>query len=208
MSAPVAERLRAGTRAWHDDLESTRFATALTAGTLPLDRYVGQLAAYRVVLEALEDELSRAAGPCVGQVWSPDLGKLPLVERDLRHFADAGSAPVPWAAAEAAAFAREIRSTAASDPRGLLGFLYVMEGSTLGGLVLRPYVTEAYGLHTGDGVAYYGSGDRARWARFTARLNEALTEPAAQDRVMAAARQAYRHTAAITRALSAGLPPG
>ncbi|MBT2479846.1 biliverdin-producing heme oxygenase [Streptomyces sp. ISL-94] len=208
MSATVVERLRSGTRAWHDGLESTRFATAMTAGTLPLDRYVGQLTAYGVVLEALEDELSRATSPSVGSVWSADLGKLPLVERDLAYFAGAGGAPVPWAAAEAGAFAREIRRAAASDPRALLGFLYVMEGSTLGGLVLRPYVAAAYGLHTGDGVAYYGSGDRARWARFTARMNGALTEPGAQDRVIAAARRACRHTAAIARALSAGLPPG
>ncbi|MFD9411431.1 biliverdin-producing heme oxygenase [Streptomyces sp. NPDC059989] len=209
MTAPtVAERLRSSTRAWHDGLEATRFATAMTVGTLPLDRYVGQLSAYRAVLEALEDELSRATSPTVGSVWSSDLGKLPLVERDLKYFADAGCTPAALAAAEATAFAQEIRSAAAADPQGLLGYLYVMEGSTLGGLILRRYVAEAYRLTSADGVAYYGSGDRERWACFTARMNRAVTEPGAQDRVIAAAGQAYRHTAAIAGALSAGLPPG
>lgn len=207
MTTTVAERLREATRAWHDSLETTLFATAMTSGTLPLDRYVGQLTAYRAVLEALEGELARATSPSVGSVWSADLAKLPLIDADLKYFADAGSARTPSAAAAARAFTREIHSTAASDPQGLLGFLYVMEGSTLGGLILRPYIAQAYQLRDGDGVAYYSSGDRARWARFTARMNQALTGPEAQDRVITAAQQAYQHTAAIAQALSTGLPP-
>jgi heme oxygenase len=228
-TATVAERLRAQTRAWHDALEATPFATAMVGGTLPIERYVAQLAAHRVVLEALEGELSRAVCPSVASVWSPDLAKLPLLDSDLRHFAARGTAPRPWqswAVSEAQEFAREIRLAAASDPQALLGFLYVLEGSTLGGLILRRYVTRAYGLcdasggeggagtdgraATGGtgatgGAAYYGSGDRDRWARFTARLNRALAEPEAQDRVIHAAGRAYHHIAAIAKALSAGL---
>ncbi|MDQ0991043.1 biliverdin-producing heme oxygenase [Streptomyces sp. V3I7] len=208
MTETMVERLRANTRTWHDALEAAPFATAMLAGTLPLDRYVGQLAAYRVVLEALEGELSAATSPSVDSVWSADPGRLPLIDRDLRYFAGSGTAPKPWAAAEAEEFAQEIRSAAAAEPEALLGFLYVMEGSTMGGLVLCPYVTKAYGLGNGDGVAYYGSGDRGRWAAFTARMNQALTEPGAQHRVLAAAQRAYHHIAAISQALSTGLTPG
>ncbi|MFB7108459.1 biliverdin-producing heme oxygenase [Streptomyces sp. NPDC056291] len=208
MTATVVERLRASTRAWHDALENTGFATAMVARTLPLDRYVGQLAAYRVVLDALEGELSRAASPSIDRVWSADLAKLPLIERDLRYFAESDVRPKPWAAGERAAFAQEIRHTAASTPQALLGFLYVLEGSTLGGLVLRPYITTAYRLSDADGTAYYGSGDRDRWARFTARMNQALSEPEAQGIVITAAHRAYHHIAAMTDALSVGLAPG
>ncbi|MFD4522352.1 biliverdin-producing heme oxygenase [Streptomyces sp. NPDC058470] len=98
--------------------------------------------------------------------------------------------------------------TAASDPRELLGFLYVMEGSTLGALMLRQFVTAAYRLHTTEGVAYYSSGDRDRWACFTARMNEAHSRPEDQERVIAAAQRAYHHIAVISQALSAGLTPG
>ncbi|MDW4907523.1 biliverdin-producing heme oxygenase [Streptomyces sp. ADMS] len=206
--ATVVERLRASTRDWHDALEATPFASAMIAGTLPVDRYVGQLAAYRVVLEALEGELTRVTDSSADPVWSPDLIKLPLVERDLAYFASLGTAPGPWAAEEAEAFAAEIRQRAVdADLRALLGFLYVMEGSTLGALFLHPYVTTAHRLPGTDGVAYYTSGDRDRWARFTARMNQALTDPEAQDQVVEAARIAYRHTAAITGALSVGLSP-
>lgn len=213
-AATVVERLRTSTRDWHDALEATPFASAMIAGTLPAERYVGQLAAYRVVLEALEGELARvtdaSAGgsSATGPVWSSDLVKLPLVERDLAHFANLGTLPGPWAAPEADAFAADIRRhAAASDLPTLLGFLYVMEGSTLGALVLHPYVTDAYRLPGTDGVAYYTSGDRDRWARFTARMNQAFTGPEAQDQVIAAAHSAYRHAAAIIGALSVGLSP-
>lgn len=200
----VTQRLRSGTRAWHEALERTGFATAMLAGTLPLGRYVGQLAAYRAVLSALEAELTRATCPSVAAVWSPDLVKLPLLERDLRHFAAArGAVPEPGPAAEE--FVGEIRRTAATEPRELLGFLYVLEGSTLGAMFLCRYVTEAYRLTDGNGASYYGSGDRTRWAAFTGRLDRALGEPAGQERVLAAAERAYRHIALISGELSAGL---
>jgi heme oxygenase len=206
--ATMVERLRTSTRDWHDALEATPFASAMIAGTLPVERYVGQLAAYRVVLAALESELSRVADPSAEPVWSPDLVKLPLIERDLAYFAALGTVPGSWAVEEGEAFAAEIRQRAEmSDLPAILGYLYVMEGSTLGALFLHPYITSAYRLPGTEGVAYYTSGDRDRWARFTSRMNQALADPEAQDQVVAAARVAYRHTAAITGALSVGLSP-
>ena len=64
--ATVVERLRASTRDWHDALEATPFASAMLAGTLPIERYVGQLAAYRVVLAALA---SAMMGPSFTRPW-------------------------------------------------------------------------------------------------------------------------------------------
>ncbi|XUL88305.1 biliverdin-producing heme oxygenase [Streptomyces galilaeus] len=200
MTDRATQRLRNGTRTWHEALERTGFATAMLAGTLPLDRYVRQLASYRVVLWALEAELAGATCSSVGAVWSPDLSKVPLLERDLRHFATLGAIPEPCPAATE--FADEIRHSGATE---LLGFLYVLEGSTLGARFLLRYVTEAYRLTDGNGVSYYGSGDRARWAALAERLDRALGEPAVQDRVLAAAERAYRHVALISAELSVDL---
>ncbi|MGH1551768.1 hypothetical protein ACRAWF_05120 [Streptomyces sp. L7] len=83
----------------------------------------------------------------VGAVWSPDPSKVPLLERDLRHFATLGAIPEPCPAATE--FADEIRHSGATE---LLGFLYVLEGSTLGARFLLRYVTEAYPAH-GRGTA-------------------------------------------------------
>lgn len=206
MTASLSETLRAGTRSRHDALEATAFARALLSGTLPLERYVDQLAAYRLVLGALEDELSHATGPAVTAVWSAELVKLPLVERDLRYFAERGVSVRSYPRDEVDSFVAGIRHTAVADPDALLGFLYVLEGSTLGALVLQRHVCAAYGLTAPDGVAYYGCGDRGRWARFTARMNAAVTDPGVRVRIADAAECAYRHTLALTTALSAGLP--
>ncbi|WP_406459608.1 biliverdin-producing heme oxygenase [Streptomyces sp. NBC_01622] len=203
MTDRATQRLRNGTRTWHEALERTGFATAMLAGTLPLDRYVRQLAVYHEVLRTLEAELAGATCSSVGAVWLPDLSKVPLLERDLRHFATLGATPEPCPAATE--FADEIRRTAATDPPELLGFLYVLEGSTLGARFLLRYVTEAYRLTDGNGASYYGSGDRARWTALTERLDRALGETAVQERVLAAAERAYRHVALISAELSVGL---
>ncbi|MFK4103943.1 biliverdin-producing heme oxygenase [Streptomyces sp. NPDC019531] len=205
MTPTAAERLRSATRAWHDILQTSDFALALLAGRLPLDRYVGQLTAYRVILAALETELTRTTCPDVVRVWSPDLIKVPLIDGDLRYFGEGGAGAGSLAADAAGAFADDIRRTAVAAPRELLGFLYVLEGSTLGALFLRPHLLAAHRLGDTDGTTYYASGDPSRWARLTALLNETLTDPEPLNRVIAAAERAYRHTAAVTEALSRGL---
>lgn len=203
MNTSAVERLRTRTRGWHDALERTGFAAAMVAGTLPVELYVGQLAAYRPVLAALEDELARSSYPAVRRVWSAELAKVPFIDRDLGHFAASGVLPRPGlVAAEVRAFTGDVRETARTAPEELLGFLYVLEGSTMGALFLRGPVSAAYGLTCGDGVAYYGSGDRARWQAVVARLDEALPGPEEQERVVRAAGRAYSHTAAVSRALS------
>ena len=226
-AAPLSAsaRLRGTLRPWHDALEATPFAHALLSGALPLDRYVGQLTAYRDILGALEEELSRSASPVVRAVYDDGLAKLPLIERDLCHFIQHGVRTTGTGPA-VRAFVAAIRQTATAAPHELLGFLYVLEGSTMGALHLLRFVRDTFALPSGtggaggtdgtyatyatggaDGLAYYASGDRERWRRLTARLDAALPGGEVQDEVLAAAERAYRHTAAVTEALSVGLIP-
>jgi heme oxygenase len=56
-----------------------------------------------------------------------------------------------------------------SNEAGLLGSMYVMEGSTLGGQLISRHVTRVLGLHEGRGDAYFrGHGDRTgiMWKEF------------------------------------------
>ena len=81
-------------------------------------------------------------------------------------------------------------------PGRLLGSLYVMEGSTLGGQVVARHLERTLGLADGAGYAYFrGYGDQAgpRWRRFAARLVEladAAGTPEAD--VIAGARNTFR----------------
>ncbi len=61
--------------------------------------------------------------------------------------------------------------------RRLLGFLYVLEGSTLGVAVVRPLIARGFHLEDPQGMAYlnnYGDEVDARWSEFKLRMN-ALT---------------------------------
>ena len=167
---PVMDRLRTETRDLHDRVERLPFATALTAGQLPLASYVGLLQALALVHGCLEQELERMEHPAVRAVWSESRRKLPLLERDLQSFAAQALPPIPAAALHALVMCQELRWRAAEDPLSLLGYLYVVEGAALGGAVLRVEVARHFGLRALEGVAYlssYGQRVKAQWTAFT-----------------------------------------
>lgn len=220
------DRLRTETRGAHELTESIPFSSAMMEGRLPRERFVGQLAAYRVVHGALERALAASTSPIVVKVWGADLPKTPHLERDLafhaRHGHDAARGGEPHARAVGAAerFAARIDELAATDPAALLGMLYVLEGSTLGAAVLRGHLAKAYGLDdaglrdasnaAGDlpGLAYYapyGPSPMPHWKLFKDRMNAAIVDPADQQRAIAGADEAFRRIGEILRELSVGL---
>lgn len=200
MNTPMMQRLRDETQALHNELEHTQFSLDLVKRKLPLSRYVGQLLAYRVVLGALETQLSSSTDPSTSAVWRAELAKVPLLERDLSFF---GDQPARGNSGEKVAnkFAERIHRYTNQDPAALLGILYVMEGSTLGAQYLVKHVRAAFNLVNGSGLEYYSSGDRTRWHAFAARMNETITDRPQQRTVLNAANVCYREVGAILAAV-------
>ncbi len=204
----VMNRLKAETRAAHDATEAIPFSDAMVKEHLPRAAYIGQLAAYRVIHEALEDALRTSSDPAVRAVWTEDLAKAPLLDTDLAYFT-AEIPTVPPAALDAAeAYASAIRDLASSNPPALLGHLYVLEGSTLGATILRMHLANMYDLdlETADGLKYYspyGNQVMPHWMQFKARMNEAVSEPAQQDAVVNAAKDAFDRIGRVLVALTA-----
>jgi heme oxygenase len=202
------DRLKAETRPAHDATEGIPFSAAMVERRLPKDRYVGQLVAYAIVHRALDEALAGSDHLMVRAVWSDDLAKTPLLQRDLTFFA-AEINGVPPAAIEAAErFAEVIGARAQHDPVFLLGYLYVLEGSTLGATILRQHIAAAYGLTNDDGLAYYspyGNAVMPHWKQFKERMNAAAADPADHDRIIEGASDAFRRVGEILRALSADL---
>jgi hypothetical protein len=100
--------------------------------------------------------------------------------------------------------AQAIRQHCHNDPIVLLGYLYVLEGSTLGGLVLRQQVAQKFSLSGSDGLTYlssYGKATNAHWKVFTERLNNVAISEAEQDRVIVAALEAFKGVGHIVEAL-------
>jgi heme oxygenase len=208
----IMDRLKHETRVDHDATEAIPFNAAMVNRALPKERYVSQLAAYAILHETLERALAEADHAAVRAVWRDDLRKLPLLNRDLAFFAGErqheANGDAHRAALQAAEqYAAEIRALAQSDPVALLGHLYVLEGSTLGGTILRSHIKQAYKLD-GEGLAYYspyGNAVMPHWREFKQRMNAHVTDADEQERVVAAARDSFRRIGGILEALSQGL---
>jgi len=213
-SPTVMDQLKARTRDAHMATEAIPFSAAMVERRLPRDRYVGQLAAYAVVHRSLDGHLAGSAHPALRAVWQPDLAKTPLLEADLRFFASDVAAPsssIGGAIAAGERVAARIDELAAAQPLALLGFLYVLEGSTLGATILREHIAASHGLTLADGalgLAYYspyGNAVMPHWKLFRERMNLAVPSAADQEIVVEAAREAFQRIGEILSALSVDL---
>lgn len=164
MTSPILDHLRAATRDLHDGLEARLDVFSRVANPDRRREMVGRfLAFYRPAETALAGVLGD----------EPDLDfetrrKVPALERDLETLK-----------ATPAVDALVVAPTSRSEA---LGFLYVLEGSTLGGRVIDKQL-RARGL-SAEGLSFfqgYGEQTGPRWKAFCAVLERA-DDPAAAAR--------------------------
>ncbi len=190
----IMKRLKTETREYHSKLEALPYFKELMEHGLPLECYVNQLRGLSILHGVLESEIAGSKDRRLLAVWSDDLRKLPLLKEDLSFFAPR---VVPDAAApvEAAlAMAEKIRFRRVEKPFTLLGYLYVLEGSTLGNKMHRPDISATFHLEGLTGCRYYASyGEQVQnhWKAFSQTMNEALKEPALHDFILEAAHEAF-----------------
>lgn len=202
--ARIMERLRAETRDVHRHAEGLAFFTALEAGTLPLASYVGLLHALGIIYDVFEREMLHAQQHLIAAVWDDSLRKLPLIQRDLAYFQPQNPPAAPVAALRAQLLAQSIRQRGSADPGALLGYLYVLEGSTLGGLVLRDQVARAFGLRDSNGLAYLSSYERAtkaHWREFGQCMERTQPGSIEQQQMIDAAHEMFTGIGRIIEAL-------
>ena len=196
--------LKTGTAAYHAKLESLPYFGELIAHQLPLECYVNQLRALGVIHNALEEQLAASANQQIADVWEDGLRKLPLLLEDLDFFAPRIPSDNSPTIEIALSIADKIRMRGIEQPLSLLGYLYVMEGSTLGNQMHQPDITKSYQLDGLDGSRYYSSYKGAvttHWQQFTARMNQALDDPAAFTVVVDAAHEAFAGLELLYKAL-------
>jgi heme oxygenase len=88
----------------------------------------------------------------------------------------------------------------------LLGCMYVMEGSTLGGRVIGPHIEQQLGLSDGRGYSYFlghGAATGRLWTAFRHDMDQALAEHQ-HDEAINAARAAFH---ALTLWFAAAIEP-
>ena len=200
----LSSRLREAVRERHERIEKLPFFAALSARTLPAERYVDQLRAMAIFEATLDRAVRTADHPAVAAARDASPSRLEALLADLASFDRRGPLPDdPAPASPALALSRAILLLSADRPAALLGPLYVSRGMTLGNLVHRE---DARACAGGGGVSWYeshGGETGPLFRRFCAAL-DAL--PLAEDDVAAAVDAAAACVEALER-VHAALDP-
>ncbi|GJD96394.1 biliverdin-producing heme oxygenase [Methylobacterium iners] len=176
----LIDQLRNRTRDLHEglelDLDWERRMATLKGYTRLLARWWGFHAVFEPLLETKP--------PFVGL---DGRGKLHLIERDLHHLGFSPDAIAALPRIEALTFL--------SDRASMVGAMYVVEGSTLGGQVISRHVRHLHGPEISDGACAYflGYGKAATapmWRAFQDRLLG--IESSSHDAVVTGARQTFQ----------------
>lgn len=154
-------RLRSETRPWHDWLQAGLDLPGRFGSTT---EYRGLLAEFFGFYRPLETALASASWEGVGALFAPRR-KTPLLQADLRALglSDPEIARLPlcsWTPRPA-------------DRAGVFGCLYVLEGATLGGRVVRRYVLERLGYQAEAATMFftsYGAQVGPMWQSFLDRM--------------------------------------
>jgi heme oxygenase len=193
-STPIMVRLKKETNDYHVRLESLPYFSALTDHKLPLECYAGQLKALAILHGVMETEIAACSDKRVSAVWSEELKKLPLLEKDLAFFKPRIISDPSSAIEIAIAMTDKMRLRGIERPVTLLGYLYVFEGSTLGNAMHRPDISATFQLNALDGCGYYASYKeqvKSSWKRFSEKMNGVLADTSSHDSIIEAAHEAF-----------------
>jgi heme oxygenase (biliverdin-IX-beta and delta-forming) len=181
VAAPsILQRLRFETRDAHADIEK---AIALTEKTLTLGAYRQVLESFYGFYKPVEGAIAAAAMPLWLDVTARS--KTALLEVDLQRLRPQGASAPPLCS-----------TLPPLDKVGQrLGCLYVLEGATLGGVLISRHIRENLGVYPESGGRFfhgYGSSTAVMWNDFRAGLlSFASVAPQEQDLIVAAARATF-----------------
>ena len=189
----ILEHLKARTRSHHERAEA---ALPLMDDGLTLDRYRDTLAAFLGVYRPMEERLGALHAWDVLGFEFERRRKARLIQRDLLALG--------LSAAEIALVPLCPELPRVDTPPRALGALYVMEGATLGGQVIRRRVGQILGLDAANGVAFFSSyGDAVgpMWKEFQALVRRSIASTDQMDDMIESAAATFDTlTSWITRA--------
>jgi heme oxygenase len=168
----VITRIRAAISSAHEKIEKTPYSIAIMRGSIGITDYAVSLAQLHAVHQALE---AVAPGSEFSDFFDEEMVRTTAIKRDLNFWGvrlgDLTIMP------EAIATTQLIRSSVENDPVSLLGFIYVLEGSRMGSLVIVKPLSAAFQVtpHDGQGLDYHTEGARktpGRLAAWKARVEQ------------------------------------
>lgn len=184
----ISNLLRSETVQNHKILESLMFVDEIMNHSLSINQYKKLLTINYIIHQKLENALANMLDLAVAkQLEMKDRLKLNALEKDLNYW-NISSLTLPGLNFEL--FIPE-KNTAA-----VLGALYVFEGATLGGNVIKRHILDNPNfLEKEDGLNYYGVyGDQlsTKWKNFVMVLNQRV-ENADYQRCIDSANQTFNN---------------
>lgn len=208
-SPGVMEALRTRTTEHHERAEGHPFQKALVSGRLPRPAYlenIGQLMFIHAELEARLRTL-RESDPRVAAIVGDNRFHSGTFESELRFLGMEPEAVRPLAGVTE--LVDELRVLAEREPLAALGMLYVLEGSTNGGVFIAKAVTRAYGLTGPDGARWlnpHGEAQRPAWIAFKQSMDGAGFAAGEIETMVAAARWMFDAVSRVGSAVLAAYP--
>ena len=168
----IANLLRTHTSDKHNELESLMFVNEIMNGSLSIPDFKKLLTVNYIIHHKLEKKLADMLDADIFEkLQMPTRFKLTALEKDLDYWA-VDPLFLPDLDFELFVLQKNIAE--------VLGALYVLEGATLGGNVIKKQILKNHNfVHHKDGLNYYGVyGDElgSKWKTFVEVLNESITE--------------------------------
>ncbi|MAB29283.1 MAG: hypothetical protein CMJ53_08435 [Planctomycetaceae bacterium] len=206
VSNGIMDRLRTETRPHHDKAEQNGFGVMVMEGGLQMTPYVEHLAAWKEILSHLESALRTCEDDVVSRTWHEGLVKESLLEQDLTQLAPEGATLSGPTSDAVLAFTQYVDHLTKETPRGLLGVLYVLEGSTMGGSVMKSRIASQLSLTLDEpGLLYYGCyGTQVgvHFKDFRSRMGGSVDGTGCEDLVLEAAGRTFDLVGDILRAIA------
>lgn len=201
----IMDRLRFETRPNHDQAEQNGFAVLVMEGGLTMQHYVEHLVAWRSILSHLEQALRTSSNELVQATWHEDYSKRAVLDADIDALASGEVVLKDATIAAVAKFNGLVDELAVNDPPSLLGVLYVLEGSTLGGSVMKPRIAKQLDLAEDRDLQYYGVYGKQVGAHFKAfreRMGASVDGTGSEDAIVEAAKLTFDRIGDILSAIA------
>ncbi len=170
----LSDRLKESIRDRHLEMEEIPYIKALMDHILPVNCYIAQLKALAIIHGTIERELAQSELQGLKGLILPRPSRFGHLRTDIMVLKAHTMPDCIRAVNQALRIAEEIRLTRIEKPEGLIGFLYVLEGTTLGNRVHLSDLINTFGDRIRGATNYYeGYGDRTiyYWDEFRGFLN-------------------------------------
>jgi heme oxygenase len=201
---PITDRLKTETRELHTLAERHPIQAAMVSGRVAAADYAALLAQLMHVHDALETELARHPDCAeIGAIVSTTHFHVERTRDDIRALGFEPDSYPPLPATEA--LIDTIRNSSEAAPWSLIGYHYVLEGSTNGGRFIARAIRKGLPLPDGQGTSYYdpyGEEQPAVWSAYKSALARVAWSEAQADTLVENAAAMFRGITEIMNELA------